>query len=177
MVAKRKKITKRGEMVATALAAPIDASASKKLDTVFQYHTGELSHLAVSPEVARAVKAGLVRRLVGEAAPLALGMLHRTVQLGWRALDKGEHPTAGQIDSAKTLLGMAGLQAASEEMRLDKDPGEMSGAELEEALRKAEDARAELARRGAIEAEGRVSAPSDAPGDSQDADKAKFLFS
>ena len=136
-----------------------------------------MTALSVSPEVARAVKAGLVRRLVGEAAPLALGLLHRTVQLGWKGLDKGEHPTTGQIDSAKTLLGMAGLQAASEDLRIDKDPGEMSGAELEDALRKAEDARAELARRGATDTEGRVSAPSDAPEDSQAIDKATFLFS
>ena len=170
----RKKITERRAKVANALAMSEGASADKNALAVLDYRAGSVTADIASPEMARAVKARLVNRLITEAAPLATSLLVKVVKAGHRALEKGEYSTALQVDAAKSLMQYAGLQAASEDLRLHKEAGEMNGAELEEAVRRFAD---ELRRRQAIEAEGTVSAPDGAPEGSQAAEDVDSLFS
>jgi hypothetical protein len=173
----RKKITQTREKLAQGLVLAEGASADENASVVAGYRSSNLNAAIATPEVARAVKAGLVRRLIAEAAPLSMGLLIKVVKQGHAAADKNEAPTNTQTDAAKALMQMAGMQAAGESLSIEKDPGEMSGAELEEALRKADDMRAELARRNATEVEGRVSAPDSAPVQGQPIEDKDSLFS
>lgn len=175
--AESNKITETQEKLAQGLALGESPSADTNALVVSGYRSGNLNEVIASPQVARAVKAGLVRRLIAEAAPLSMGLLIKVVKQGHKIADAGDSPTNTQTDAAKALMQMAGMQAAGESLSIEKDPGEMSGAELEEALRKAKDFEAEAARRGAIEVVGTVSAPSDAPVDSQAIDAKDSLFS
>ena len=166
----RKKITRRHERVAQALTVSENLSAQEKAKFALGYRAGETGALIATPEVARAVKAGLVRRLVAEAAPRSMGLLMRVVEAGHKTMDAGDSATALQIDAAKSLLGLSGLQAIAEE----KDYGDMTDLEFRQVLERIQ---GELAKRSAVDAAGTVSAPNDAPGDSQAADNVESLFS
>lgn len=172
--AKSKKITQRRENIAQAVALSKSPSADRNAHVASGYRSGENTSEIASPEVARAVKAKLVRRLITEGAPSSFQLLAGVVKAGRKALAAGDSPTSLQVDAAKSLMQYAGLQAASEDLRIDKTPGEMSGVELEEALRRLED---EHRRRTAIDVESSDSAPSDAPVTGQAIDKVDDLFS
>lgn len=172
--AKSKKITPKREKLSTAVALSKSPSTSQNAQLVLGYHNAEVTDDIASPEVARAVKAKLVRRMVTEGAPLALSLLIKMAKAGRKAIDADQHPTVGQLDAAKSLLQYAGLQAASEELRIHKDPGEMNGAELEEAMKRLADAQRQL---GAVDVDGTVSAPSDAPVQGQAVENVDDLFS
>lgn len=172
--AKSKKVTERQRKLATALTVSENLSPQEKAEAALGYRGGEIAAITATPEVARAVKAGLVRRLVAEAAPLSMGLLIKVVKQGHATADRGEPPTNTQTDAAKSLMQIAGLQAASEDLRIDKTPGEMTGNELEEALRRLED---EHRRRTAIDVESSDSAPDNAPIEGPPIDKVEDLFS
>jgi hypothetical protein len=182
----RNKITQSDEKIIDAIASSSGGSATKTAVAVLGYPMPKLTPTLATPEVARQIKAGLVRRLIAESVPAAITLLEQEVKLGLhrqgdkdrKNVDKEpESAGTGALDAAKTLANLAGMQAAGESLAIEKDPGEMSGAELEEALRKAKDVELELARRSAIIVEGSVSAPSDAPVDSQATDSKDNLFS
>lgn len=173
----RNKITPRQEKLAVALSQSENVSSRETAGRLLGYQPRDLNPTVATPEVARAIKAGLVRRLIADAVPASMTLLQRAVRAGNEAYEKGEQATTAQLDAAKALMGFGGMQAAGESLSIEKDPGEMSGAELEEALRKAKDLEAEAARRGAIVVEGRVSAPDDAPVNSQAIDEKGSLFS
>jgi hypothetical protein len=167
--AKSKKVTEHRQKLANALAVSESPSADKAAQLALGYRAGSVTDAIATPEVARAVRAGLVRRLVAEAAPLSMGLLIKIVKQGHVAADKGESPTNTQADAAKSLIQFAGLQAIAEE----KDVAEMSDNELKQLL---EQVSSEATRRNAVEVEGTVSAPSDAPVEGQ-ATEVDSLFS
>jgi hypothetical protein len=173
----RKKITERQEKLVGAITQTDTQIELRNANTVLGYREPNMNAIVATPEVARAVKAGLVRRLIAEAAPLSMGLLIKVVKQGHAAADKNEAPTNTQTDAAKSLMQFAGMQAAGESLAIEKDPGEMSGAELEEAARRLRDVEAEIGRRGAIVVDGTVSAPDDAPIEGQEPDNKDSLFS
>jgi hypothetical protein len=173
----RKKITEHRQKLANALTVGESPSADKNAQQAVGYRAGGLTEAIASPEVARAVKAQTVRRLITEAAPLAMGLLMKAAKAGHKAYEAGEQATSAQLDAAKSLMQFAGMQAAGESLAIEKDPGEMSGAELEEAIRKSKDLEQELARRNAVTVDGVVSAPSDAPIEGQAIEAKDNLFS
>ncbi len=164
------KITKRQRKVALALTVSENLSSQEKGNSVLGYRSGEMAAITASPQVVRAVKAGLVRRLVGEAAPRSIDLLMRMVEKGHTQLDAGDAATAVQVDAAKSLLGMTGLQAIAEE----KDYGDMSDTEFRQVLERVQD---ELAKRTSVDAEGTVNAPDNAPVPSEDTELIDSLFS
>jgi hypothetical protein len=174
---KSNKITERQEKLVGAITQTDTQIELRNANAVLGYREPNMNAIVSTPEVARAVKAGLVRRLIAEAAPLSMGLLIKVVKQGHAAADKNEAPTNTQTDAAKSLMQFAGMQAAGESLAIEKDPGEMSGAELEEAIRKSKDLEQELARRNAVTVDGVVSAPSDAPIERQAIENKDNLFS
>lgn len=167
---KSKKVTERQQKLARALTVSENLSHGEKAEALLGYRSGEIAAITASPAVARAVKAGLVRRLVAEAAPLSIGLLIKVVKQGHAAADRGEAPTNTHTDAAKALIGFAGIQAVAEE----KDIGELTDLELKQML---EQFKAEDAKRSAIDAPGTVSAPDSAPVEGQAVENVDSLFS
>lgn len=175
----RKKSNKVAPALVDAIASNSGQSPAKMAIAQLGYRPVQLAEKIATPEQARAIKAHLVRRLVAESVPAAITLLEQEVRLGLRRqAEQGkdgkpkdpESAGTGALDAAKHLTNLGGLQAIAEE----KDVAELSDLELKQLV---EQASAEAARRGSIEAEGTVSAPDDAPVQGQEPDNTDILFS
>jgi hypothetical protein len=167
---KSNKVTRTGDKIVNAITQSVTQKPLRNTHALLGYRHPQTTEIIATPAVARAVKAGLVRRLVAEAAPQSLGLLMRMVDRGHAAMDLGESATPLQVDAAKHLTNLAGLQAIAEE----KDVAEMSDNELKQLL---EQVSAEATKRQAVDVDGTVSAPSDAPAEGQAVDTVDSLFS
>jgi hypothetical protein len=166
---KSNKVTGTKAKIVNAITQSVTQNTLRNTQKLLGYRHPQTTEIIASPDVVRSVKAGLVRRLVAEAAPRSLGLLMRVVEKGHDALDAGDNASQIHLDAAKHLTNLTGLQAIAEE----KDVAEMSDNELKQLL---EQVSSEATRRNAVEVEGTVSAPSDAPVDSQ-ATEVDSLFS
>ncbi len=174
--AKSKKVA---SALVDAIASSDGQSPAKLAVAQLGYRPVDLAGKIASPEQARAIKAHLVRRLVAESVPAAIRLLENEVALGLRrqsdrdptgALKLAESAGTGALDAAKHLTNLGGLQAIAEE----KDAADLTDQELRQAL---EQLQHENAKRNALDVAGEVSAPSDAPVDSQATVNAEDLFS